>query len=112
MNTKRKTLSNKLDKLFSEKVRRVGHCERCGKETNLQCCHIYSRKNKWLRWEFENALCLDAGCHMFWWHLEPAEAIRWAMTVRDFDKLDELKRINRPMKEFDMLEIYEKLKSS
>jgi predicted restriction endonuclease len=110
--TSRKTLSNKLDKLFSEKVRAIGRCEKCGKTTTLQCSHVYNRSHKWLRWDLENGICLCAGCHFFWWHQEPAEAIRWAMTKRNFDYLDKLRQINKPMKEFDMQEIYEKLKLS
>jgi 5-methylcytosine-specific restriction endonuclease McrA len=111
MKTNRKKLSDKLDKLVAEIIRRKGKCERCGKNQNLQCAHIYSRKNKWLRWDLENLMCLCGGCHLFWWHLEPAVAIRWAMAKRDFNYLDELKRINKSMKVFDMENIYIKLKS-
>jgi len=114
MNTTRKTLSNKLDKLFSLKVREIGYCQKegCGKTDGLQCAHIYSRKNKWLRWNLENAVCLCSGHHMFWAHLEPAEFIRWCMKIKNFDYLDKLRQINRPMKEFDMQEIYDRLKVS
>jgi len=112
MKNTKKTLSNKLDKLFSEKVRSKGACEHCGKTEHLQCAHIYSRKHKWLRWDLENALCLCAGCHLYWWHYEPAEAMQWAMKIRNFDYLNKLRQINKPMKEFNMQEIFEKLKVS
>lgn len=107
MKTDRQKITKKLDVLFSKKVREKGFCERCSKTENLQCAHIYSRKHKWLRWESENALCLCAGCHMFWWHLEPAQAIRWAMGIRDFRKLDELMKTDKPMKQFHLEEILE-----
>jgi len=110
--TPRKSLSNKLDKLFSEIVRSKGRCEKCGKTTTLQCAHIYSRKNKWLRWDTENALCLCAGHHFFWGHQEPAEFIRWCMTIKNFDYLDKLKQINKPMKIQDMEEILVRLKTT
>lgn len=112
MRTDRKKLSDKLDKLVSEKIRSIGRCERCGKTTNLQCCHIYGRSNKWLRWDMENLLCLCAGCHLFWWHREPAEAVRWAMSIKNFDYLDGIKRQTKPMKQADMEEIFDKLKKT
>ena len=102
-------LIKKLDKMFSEIVRRKGKCERCGKTNNLQCAHIYSRRHKNIRWDFENALCLDSGCHMFWWHLEPARAIRWAMTFKNFDYLDKMVAETKPMKMEDLFKIEEKL---
>jgi 5-methylcytosine-specific restriction endonuclease McrA len=108
--TDRKKITEKLDKLVSKQVRAKGFCERCGKTDNLQCAHIYSRKNKRLRWDKENLLCLCAGCHLYWWHLEPAEAIRWAMTIRDFNYLDEIKRINKPIKQFELEEMLDKIK--
>jgi len=51
-------------------------CMRCGKSANLQWCHVLSRRNVSLRWELDNAMTLDAGCHMFWHH-EPALAVDW-----------------------------------
>lgn len=102
MKTPRQKIITKLDKLFSQKVRSKGFCERCGKESNLQCAHIYSRRNKRLRWDFENALCLCAGCHLYWWHLEPAEAVRWAMTFKNFEHLDKVMQDNKPMKIFEL----------
>ena len=106
-------LIRKLDKMFSEIVRKGGECERCGKtdKTKLQCAHIYSRRHKNIRWDFKNALCLCAGCHMFFWHLEPARAVRWAMTIRDFDYLDKKVAESKPMKMEDLFAIEEELKS-
>ena len=45
---------------------RDGHvCVRCGKG-NVQWCHILSRRHKCTRWELDNVLSMDAGCHRFW----------------------------------------------
>jgi len=107
--TPRKKLIDKLDKFVSNLVRSYGKCERCGKRENLQCAHIYSRSNKWLRWDLENLMCLCGGCHMFWWHKEPAEAIRWAMTKRNFKYLDKIKAISKPIKVQDLEQILDKL---
>jgi len=59
-----------LDTLISRKVRAVGYCERCGGKSNLQTAHIISRKNRTLRFDFNNLLCLCSGCH-FWAHQDP-----------------------------------------
>ena len=72
----RKTLKNKLDKKVSELVRARGQCERCGKKTNLQACHIFSRKYLNTRWGLDNLLCLCAGCH-FWSHANPILFAEW-----------------------------------
>ena len=103
-------LIKKLDKYFSILVRSVGKCERCGKTEKLQCAHIYSRRHKNIRWDFQNAFCLCAGCHMFFWHLEPARAIRWAQTLRDFDYLDRKVSETKPTKMEDLFRIESELK--
>ena len=71
---KRSTLTNKLDKLMSQVIRSRGSCAWCGnnKYELLQCCHIYSRSNRQVRWDRLNLLCLCAGCH-FRAHKEPTE---------------------------------------
>lgn len=64
---------NKCDKLFSELIRSIGLCERCGKSGNvvqLQTAHIYSRRYLNLRHDPLNALCLCASCH-HWAHDNP-----------------------------------------
>lgn len=108
----RSGLIKKLDKMFSEIVRRKGFCERCGKtdKSKLQCAHLYSRRHKNIRWDLENALCLCSGCHIFWFHLEPAMAIRWAMELKDFIYLDKKVSETKPMKMNDLFQIEEKLK--
>lgn len=108
---KRSTLVNKLDKLVGERVKAIGKCERCGRgknEVQLQTAHIYSRRYKHLRWELENLLCLCSGCH-FWWHQNPAEAIIWAMDIRDLNKLKLLRQNVTPIKDWQLVELYKEL---
>lgn len=72
----RKRMRNKLDHIFSLKIRERGACERCGKKETLQASHIYSRSNLAVRWDLDNCFCYCAGCH-FWWHKNPVEAGEW-----------------------------------
>jgi hypothetical protein len=69
--------TTKADVLFSRLVRDRDHaCVRCGSPNNLQCAHIWSRRYRALRWRFENAITLCAGCHMYF-TLRPAEWAEW-----------------------------------
>lgn len=109
MKTLNKTaIKKKLDVLFSKIVRSVGRCERCGKTEHLQCAHIFSRRHLSLRYDFENAICLCAGCHLYWWHLEPAEAIRWVSKIKNMDYLEEQK--NKITKLKDLVFLCDELK--
>lgn len=72
----KKTLKNKLDAIFSKVIRSLGHCEKCGETSNLQCAHIYSRRFLNTRWDLENALCLCYKCHT-WGHQRPLDFAKW-----------------------------------
>lgn len=78
MKTPRQKIIAKLDKLFSQMVlfRDNRVCQRCGGPGN-QTSHVIGRRNLHLRWNLNNALCMDGGCHNFWWHSEPLEAAKW-----------------------------------
>ena len=59
-----------LDRLASEVVRRQsgGYCARCGRYygwQNLQACHFHSRRKKATRWDLDNIVALDFGCHQY-----------------------------------------------
>ena len=63
---------NTTDALFSELVRRKANwtCERCGGNFENQkeifdCSHFYSRKNRAVRFDFENASGLCRACHFY-----------------------------------------------
>jgi hypothetical protein len=59
-----------LDRLFSEYIRKRsgGYCQRCGKYygwKRLQCSHFFGRAKKSVRWDEDNAVALDFGCHQY-----------------------------------------------
>jgi 5-methylcytosine-specific restriction endonuclease McrA len=68
---KKSYYTTKLDSLISQRVRLVGKCQRCGGiRGKLECAHIVSRKNRTLRWDLQNVLCLCTACH-YWGHQDP-----------------------------------------
>lgn len=80
---------NRLDRKIGAKVRARGRCERCGAQSNLQCCHIFSRRYSKLRHNLANLLCLCAACH-FWAHQNPrlfAEFCRQHLGPKQYKKL-------------------------
>ena len=102
-------LKKKLDKLFSLKVRSVGKCERCGSTSNLQCAHVYSRKNLSIRWDLENAVCLCLKDHLYWAHKEPIEFTEWVKGIRNLNYLRTKMQIVAPVKDYELEEILETL---
>lgn len=63
---------NATDNLFSKLVRMKAKwiCERCfknceGEKAYYDCSHFYSRKNRSVRFDFENAAALCRGCHFY-----------------------------------------------
>ncbi len=66
----------KADVLFSKIIRAKGHCERCGKSSDLQCSHVISRLYSATRTDTSNAQCLCAGCHRFFTN-NPIEFTEW-----------------------------------
>lgn len=66
-----------LDKLFSRyvRLRAKGICEICRKPreyNSLQCCHFHGRRKKSVRFDPDNALAADFGCHR-WLDENPIE---------------------------------------
>jgi 5-methylcytosine-specific restriction endonuclease McrA len=41
--------------------------------------HHPKGRKPWLRWDEDNAAAFCVGCHLFWWHRYPAEAVAWLM---------------------------------
>lgn len=71
----RTTLSNKADRLFSLQVRARGRCEAAGLDNvkcsgNHQCCHIFGRRYRAIRWDERNALCM-CQAHHYWYTSRP-----------------------------------------
>lgn len=66
------------DIIFSHYIRRIGHCEWCGRsDAQLQCSHIIPRTNLPLRCHKSNAICLCVICHLYRWHKHPLAAAEW-----------------------------------
>lgn len=106
----KKTMRNKLDKLWSQIIRARGECQRCGKPTNLQAAHINSRRHLAIRYDLDNGLCLCAGCHM-WGHHSPTKFTFWLEDYLGRDLLEELHEKNVPTYgKFDWDKEYEFLK--
>ena len=91
-----------LDKLVSEYVRKrsKGYCERCGKYygwKKLQACHFHTRSKKSVRYDEDNLVALDFGCHQYL-DSHPYEKIEF-FKERLGDKLDLLNaRASKPGK--------------
>lgn len=114
MKKSKRKLIKKLDKLFSEIVRIKGHCDRCGKTSNLQCAHIFSRRIMRLRWYFDNALCLDYACHLHWAHRNPIEFYRFVEKKIGKEKLEKLEKLSVEIVQYtyeDLEKIYVDLKA-
>lgn len=83
----------KADKEFSKWIReRDGKCLHCGKTTNLQCSHFWSRKHSSTRYDTENCVALCAGCHLYKFENEKQGIYRDFMIRRlgqeGYDKLE------------------------
>ena len=76
-----RTHKRKADVLFSQHIRSVGKCERCGTSRSLQCAHWISRRYAWTRTDPRNAFCLCAGCHRYFTD-RPTEFSDWALEQR------------------------------
>ena len=73
MTTRQKTIK-RLDKLFSEYIRKramklVKGCQRCKAKKDswkeLDCAHYHSRRKYSIRWHEGNACGLCGGCHFY-----------------------------------------------
>lgn len=114
----RKTIVNKLDKVFSEYIRRryakndIVECITCGKKDhwkNLQAGHFMSRKHYATRWDEENVEVQCMACNVYRY----GEQYLFAKHLGQ-EKADELLAKSRTMVKLkdwelqDMIEIYKK----
>ena len=96
----KKIHKNKLHKLVREYVLlRDKVCLRCKKGGVLHASHIYPR-GKYPRMQFltENVKLLCTGCHLYWWHKHPIEAMEWAIKELGRKRLNKLKKISNTIK--------------
>lgn len=107
-----KAAKDKADRLFSEMVRAVGSCERCGRrepEVQLQCAHWISRRYNWTRTDFDNAFCLCAADHRFFTD-HPTEFGRWAIEQRGEATYQRLLEQSQRRNKFDWIAELDRLK--
>ena len=114
----RKTIIIKLDKVFSEYIRRryaknnISECVTCGKQDhwkNLQAGHFMSRKHYATRWDDENVQVQCMACNVYRY----GEQYLFAKYLGD-DKADELLAKSRVMvkiKDWELEEMIEKYKN-
>lgn len=99
----------KLDIAWSEAVKiKAGHkCEVCGKEDGLNSHHIVGRRNRTVRWDTRNGVCLCVSHHKFGvqsahedplWFREWLEENRW----EDYSYLYSIKNDITKWTEFTM----------
>jgi len=108
----KKGLTRKLDKVVSDIVRSRGYCVHCAKTENLQCCHIFSRTYRNLRWSLDNVICLCASCH-FWTHKNPILFADWLKNYLGELKYEQLKMHRNSIRKWtleEMIEMFEVLK--
>lgn len=89
-------LSKKCDILWSQVVRLIWKCEYtwCNKTDNLNAHHIFWRKNRRLRWQLTNWICLCPSHHKFDSKLSAHEAPlsfnKWLRTYKWDNYIDTL----------------------
>lgn len=103
-------LIKKCDIVFSKIVRSLGKCERCGRDTNLQCAHIMSRRHLQTRHDLTNAICLCYSCHLHWAHKEPFEFVAWVNKKYGEDTYEQIRKKSMGKEKIDWNERYEALK--
>lgn len=104
----KKSLTRKLDKKVSEIVRGRGYCAWCKKTEGLECCHIFSRRYRSVRWDVDNLVCLCHN-HHFYSHSNP---ILFAEFVKDYlgkEKYTQLKHKAIMIKKWTLEEMSELL---
>ena len=101
-------LTKKLDQACSLITRSKGRCVKCGEQRyqQLQCCHIYSRTYKSVRWDLLNLLCMCASCHR-WGHNNPCLFTEFVQTYLGAEQYEELKARAEPTSHWKIHEMQE-----
>ena len=116
------TLKGKLDRLVGGYCRSLGACQAHGyREDNknpprpctsqLQWCHIKSRRYLSVRWSENNYLCLCAGHHL-WFTSNPEKFTYFLLDwfPEQLERLDEEFKEVHPMRAMDMEDLFNSLK--
>ena len=79
----------KLDKAWADRIKQIGRCENCGKTSYLNAHHVYTRRNRAVRWYIPNGICLCSGCHTmsskFSAHQTPMDFYEFILNLRGED---------------------------
>jgi hypothetical protein len=109
-------IDKKLDKACSEIAKkRAGYkCEYCGSGSYVNAHHVVGRRNKAVRWELTNLVCLCAKHHTFSSefsaHQTPTIFAEWIIGVRGQEWHDGLVEMSRKAKKWTKAEKEELLK--
>ena len=104
-----KSQAKRCDKLFADKIKSRGRCERCGKRDYLQTAHIISRRYRQVRWDLNNALCLDRNCHVYFTS-HPIEFENYIISKIGQEAYNILRKKALEYKKLDYIKILERLK--
>ncbi len=79
LRSKKKLSTKVVQKEFNHLIASGKECSKCSQSFPvMQCSHIHSvGAYPALRFDPMNTLPMCGHCHMFWWHLEPAESWEW-----------------------------------
>jgi len=79
---------------FSKAVRlRDQKCLHCHKVENLECCHVFGRRNKRLRWAMSNAVSMCHYCHRMMTE-SPVTFHDWLRSMYGDDHMDHLRLVS------------------
>jgi len=99
------------DRLFSEFIRKrairiSGGCQRClSQKTNykqLQCSHLWGRRNKATRWDPDNCIGLCSGCHAYF-TANPIEHQDWFRKHLGDERFEQLRLRAQGVKKVDIV---------
>ena len=105
----KRSLTRKLDKICSDIVRKRGYCAWCKKTEGLECCHIFSRRYRSIRWDFDNLVCL-CHSHHFYSHSNPILFTEFIKEYLGENRYEQLKLRAKMIKKWTIEQMAELLK--
>ena len=106
----KRSLTRKLDKLCSDIIRGQGYCAWCKKTEGLECCHIFSRRYRSVRWDLDNLICL-CHAHHFYAHSNPVLFAEFVKEYLGRYRYNQLKLKRWMVKKWSISELEELLKT-
>lgn len=101
-----------LDGLWASLITSKGRCEYCWSKDNLVAHHVVGRRNRGLRWDVRNGVCLCVEHHTmsstFSAHLTPKKFLEWFKGRRK-DDWEYLEREKNKIHRVDKDKIYKEL---